>query len=379
MTPSWPPSRVAILTHQFRGGPFASLGIALARGLRESGVAEVDLVYMELPPVRSLPEGVRAVPLGRGRSSLAPFAIADFLAKRRPQLFISMPAIVNLAAVPAWLMARVADTTLIVSDHTTMSYSCWVEHRDQLKLRFMPPLARIFYPRASGVHAVSTGVLDDLLHTIGVQIPPDRRAVIPNAIELDRVRRMSRSMPDHPWLERPRQIPVALAVGRLEPVKNYPLLLDAVERVRRRMPMRLIVLGEGGERRRLEEEIRRRRLEDAVALLGVAENPYGYMAAADALVLASVQEGFALVLVEAMACGAPVLATATSGAVDIVRPGSGEVVPLGDADALADALARILEDPSAAAALREGGNRRAEDFAPKVVAQRWLAFAESIR
>lgn len=375
----WRPDRVAILTHQFRGGPFANINMALARGLRECGVPEVDLVYMEEPPDRGLPDGVRAVRLGAPDSSVAAPAIARFLSKRRPDLLIAMPAVVNIAAIVAWLLARVPATTLIVSDHTTMSYSCWVEHRDQLKLRLLPPLARVLYPRASGVHAVSAGVLDDLINTIGVRIPEHRRAVIPNAVDIDRVRELSTSAPRHPWLEGAREIPVAIAVGRLVREKNYPMLLDAVRLVQRSRPLRLLVMGDGVERTRLEADIAERGLEASVTLLGYLGNPYGHIASADVLALASDQEGFGLVVLEAMACGTPVVSTATAGPADVIKDGSGILTPIGDPAALARAMLSVVDDQNFAAALVDAGHRRVAAFAPRPIAERWLEFAAALR
>jgi glycosyltransferase involved in cell wall biosynthesis len=343
-------------------------------------VAEVDLVYMKNGPQRTLPEGVRAVALGARHSSVAAPAIAQFLAKRRPELLISMSPEVNIAAIVAWLLARVPDTTLIVSEHASMSYSCWVEHRDRLKLRFLPPLARILYPRASGLHAVSTGVLDDLIDTIGVRVPENRRVVIPNSVDVDHVRRLAAASPaQHPWLERPRRIPVAIAVGRTVPEKNYPLLLDAVEVVRRSRPLRLLAVGDGIELPRLQAEVRRRGLEDSVAFTGYLTNPYAHIASADLLVLGSDQEGFGLVVPEAMACGTPVVSTATAGPTDIIQDGSGILTPIGDRDALARGILSVLDDPDLAASLIERGRSRVASFAPGVIAKRWLAFAAAVR
>jgi len=84
------------------------------------------------------------------------------------------------------------------------------------------------------------------------------------------------------------------------------------------------------------------------------------------------------VLAEAMACGTPVVATATAGSREILRSDTGILSPVGDAVAFADALERILADPKAIERLKARGSERVADFAPELIARRWLRFAASL-
>jgi glycosyltransferase involved in cell wall biosynthesis len=126
----------------------------------------------------------------------------------------------------------------------------------------------------------------------------------------------------------------------------------------------LVLIGEGEEAESLTSLARELGVHTDVEFLGFQHNPYKYMARADVFALPSLWEGFGRVLVEAMACGVPVIATrCPSGPEEIVCDGaSGLLVPPGDADALADAVLRVLTRPDLAHRLAQAGRRRAEDF-----------------
>src|SRR5262249_46280736 len=112
-----------------------------------------------------------------------------------------------------------------------------------------------------------------------------------------------------------------VAAGRLADAKNYPLMLDALAVLRRSIDARLLILGEGEREADIRGQIARLELADAVRLCGFQTNPWKYIARADAFVLTSHYEGFGNVIVEAMACGVPVVATASPGTREIVRDG----------------------------------------------------------
>jgi glycosyltransferase involved in cell wall biosynthesis len=158
---------------------------------------------------------------------------------------------------------------------------------------------------------------------------------------------------------------VILSVGRLVRAKDYPTLIRAFALVRKRQECRLIVLGEGRQRPRLESLIRRLGLADSVDLPGFAPNPFAYMARADLLALSSIFEGNPNVLVEAMAVGTPCVATdCRSGPRETLAGGRyGPLVPTGDARALAQALLATLAHPPEPALLAEAIGRFDRDRA----------------
>ncbi|WP_279606741.1 glycosyltransferase [Sphingobium yanoikuyae] len=155
-----------------------------------------------------------------------------------------------------------------------------------------------------------------------------------------------------------------LAMGRLVPQKDYPTLLTAFAKLKG-TPV-LLVLGEGPLRSELEEQARALRIADRVHLVGFRSQPDEYLAYADLFVLASRFEGFPNVLTEALALGRTAVATdAPGGAGEILEGGQyGYLTPVGNAEALAEALQHGLDEPIQAAVARG----RAEQFAVENVA-----------
>src|SRR6185369_7788029 len=166
------------------------------------------------------------------------------------------------------------------------------------------------------------------------------------------------------------QRPLLVACGRLKALKGFDYLLDALVEVRKTIPASLWIIGEGEQRAALETKIKRLRLEDSVKLLGFQQNPFKYMAAADLFVLSSLYEGFGNVIVEAMACGVPVVATdCPYGPGEIIEDGkNGILAPPANALALAAAILRVLKDESMREKLSFEGRDRANDFDAQTIA-----------
>ncbi len=126
--------------------------------------------------------------------------------------------------------------------------------------------------------------------------------------------------------------------------KDFPTLIRAFAIVRQTQPARLVILGSGKEREKLNAIVSELGIKNDVAFLGFAQNPYAYMSKASVFVLSSIEEGLPTVLIEAMAVGTPVVSTnCESGPDEILDNGKyGELVPVGDPDAIAQAILKIL-------------------------------------
>jgi glycosyltransferase involved in cell wall biosynthesis len=200
------------------------------------------------------------------------------------------------------------------------------------------------YSKLDALITVSNGVQLDLVTL--VKLDRKKLHVVYNPVVGEQLLYKARMPVEDPWL-RKDGIPVILGVGRLIKAKDFPTLLRAFALVRQERRARLLILGEGEDRPGLEVLVRELGLQNDVSFPGFMENPYSYMAKADVFVLSSRWEGLPTVLVEAMACGTPVVATdCPSGPHEILEGGRwGKLVPVGDARAMADAIQATLDVP----------------------------------
>ena len=148
-----------------------------------------------------------------------------------------------------------------------------------------------------------------------------------------------------------------MGAGRLAKQKDFATLIRAFARVRQQRPARLLILGEGEERQRLEALAGELGIRQDVSLPGYEQNPYKFMSKAALFVLSSAWEGFGNVLVEALASGARVLATdCRDGPREILEAvGQGRLVQVGDSEAMAREMLASLDEmrvPASAGALR---------------------------
>src|SRR5262249_11152367 len=151
-----------------------------------------------------------------------------------------------------------------------------------------PVVEARWYPRADAILAVSQGVADDLARTVG--LPRDRIVVTHNPVWTDALEAAAGEPVAHDWL-RSGAPPVVLGVGKLSPQKGFDVLLRAFARVRRERSARLVVLGEGPQRRALERLARELGIAADVALPGFVANPFAWMAKCAVFALSSRWEG----------------------------------------------------------------------------------------
>jgi glycosyltransferase involved in cell wall biosynthesis len=210
---------------------------------------------------------------------------------------------------------------------------------------FSRALVRLSYPRASHVIAVSEGVVDDL--AIHFAVARDRMSAIANPVDHSRIAALAAED-----VEIEVTADDVVAAGRLVPNKNFAMLLDAF--AASHIDGRLILMGEGPERATLELQASRLGIADRLVMPGFVANPFAVLARAGLFALPSNAEGFPNGLVEAMACGLPVVATnCASGPSEILAHArredvtgprmvdSGALVPTNDRGAFAQALARV--------------------------------------
>ncbi len=287
--------------------------------------------------------------------------LRQVIRRERPGLIFSVMDLANLVSLTAGRgLEDRPKIVLGVQTPPSLAYGHSRHPVSTLMLRLIPRL----YPKADQIVALSKGVAADL-----ASLSPrmrERLTVIYNAgVEAEVLEGARESVPAD---ELP-DAPLVVACGRLRAVKGFSTLLDALVLVRKSVPAHLWVVGEGEQRPFLEKKIKQLGLEGCVRLLGFRQNPFKYMAAADLFVLSSHFEGFGNVIVEAMACGVPVVATRCPfGPGEIIADGeNGLLVAPASAIALADGILRVLRDEELKKRLARGGSARAHDFDAKAI------------
>lgn len=285
---------------------------------------------------------------------------ADFIKivyKEKPRVILSMLTHNNIMAISAAIFSRLK---VIVCEQNTVSEV--IKIREGKKILWFPvsSMVKVLYRFTDRVIAVSKGVRSDLIKEFN--IPAHKIQVIYNPIDLNRITGLS-SMPlEHPFFE--DHVPIVIAIGRLVRQKGFDTLIKAFSLVIPKMNAQLIILGEGPEKESLEEMVKDLGLIDKVSFAGFQNNPYKFLSRADVFVLSSNYEGLPMVILEAMACGAPIISTdCRSGPCEILENGKyGLLVPVGDANALSKGMLRLLKDKSLRGEFYNSGKGRVLDF-----------------
>lgn len=327
--------KIAIFLPSMAGGGAERAMLNLAYGFTQANYP-VDLVLAQAtgPYLSEVHEPIRLVDLKAPRVLASVPSLARYMRQEQPAAVISALNYANVVALWARRLGGVASKVL-VNEQNTVSTS--IPNSRKRRQRFVIHLIKRFYPWADFIVGNSQGVADDLRHVLG--LPPERIQMLYNPVITPEVRKKVKAHLDHRWLA-PGQPPVVLAVGRLTKQKDFPTLLRAFAQVRQALPARLIILGEGVDRAELEVLVTQLGLQADVSLPGFVDNPYAYMRRASLYVLSSRWEGLPTVLIEALYCGRPIVATdCPSGPKEILADGRyGALVPMGDVPTLSQAM-----------------------------------------
>lgn len=341
---------VAIYLPDLSGGGAERLHVQLAPRLAASGLAPYFLLDRKRGQLLAEAEAICPVEsLDAHRQIAALPALVGHLRKYRPAALIANMEHMNVMAVIARAIAR-APTRIIACQHNSFSEQV---KRPSWQWRALPALYRAILPHADAIVAVSEGVSGDLAERSGID--RSRISVIHNGLVDDDFAARAAGEPDHPWFA--DDAPVVLGMGRFVPQKDFATLVRAFAHIRDRTHARLMILGEGPGRAELEALIASFGLSDRIALPGFTANPLPWLRRSGLFVLSSRFEGFGNVLVEALACGTPVVSTdCPYGPSEIVEGGRyGALVPVGDPKALGEAILASLNDRPDREALKARG------------------------
>lgn len=403
-----PGQRIAFYLADLQGGGLSRATVSLANSLIEQGYA-VDVVLEEKtgPVLDELSPDIAVYELVKGSKKSVYFkllkarpregiaqvirklspagekirlsrvvALADYFERARPDFVVcSLP----LPIFALWARAIAGtDVRIVAAIHNSMSHLAVpggnnnerIAHRRRYYLHVLKPVMR----EIEGIVSVSDGAGRAAAQEL--DIPPEHIATIYNPVfDAHFLQKASEPVAD-PWFESSYAIPVILAVGRLVPLKGFDVLIRAFAQMRATYPARLLILGDGPERPRLESLREELGLEDDIKLPGWVHNPVRYMQRSALFVLASESEALSMVLIEALACGCPVVATdCPTGPSEVLEGGRyGPLVPVGDVPALARAMKNTLQQPLSTELLVSRG----QEFSTERCTAAYIAFFDSL-
>jgi glycosyltransferase involved in cell wall biosynthesis len=396
--------RIAVLLPSLEGGGAERSMLNLIKGFLARG-RTVDLLLCQAKGalMGELPEGVTLIELEpvsglQTRWLIAAGKLRDFFVLLRPILLTKKtePELARIPALQQYLKSAQPDVVLsaityanvaliwakqmsgssvpvVVSERIALSTYCSAPSNfRKWRWRYLPAVVHRTYPGADAVIAVSHHAADELVNDIGLS----RQSVktIYNPVVDDTLRVRAEAALDHPWFL-PDAVPVILAVGRLTEQKDFPTLIRAFAQVRRDTPARLVILGEGRLHQTLAQLAAELGVQDDVDMPGFVDNPFQYMSRAKLFVLSSLYEGLPGVLIQALACGCPVVSTdCPGGSREILADGEyGALVPVGQVEPMADALRAGM----ATHADRDKLQRRAQDFSVDRAVNNYLDLLDS--
>lgn len=357
--------KIGVYIPTLSGGGAQRAALNLAQGFLSNDCrVSLILVRAQGPLMDEIPLGANVINLDAHRTIASIPKLALHLRQGEYDAVISMMNYANICAVVANSLAVNSVRVILVEQNMISRTFKKLEYRYRTIRR---TLTRFLYPQADYVTAVSRGVALDLEESTGL----NKAHSIYNPISVDGdLSSLESPESVHRWFARNES--VVLGAGRLTEQKGFPVLIRALRHIHDGgRPCRLIIIGEGEARSDLEGLIHDFDLEEFVDFPGFVDNPYRFMQAADLFALSSRWEGFGNVLVEAMACGTPVVSTkCPSGPAEILEDGKwGHLVPVGDDRALAKAIIKTLEDPPVSF---EELIDRSADFAPHEIASEYL-------
>ncbi|WP_199528537.1 glycosyltransferase [Pseudoalteromonas sp. bablab_jr010] len=354
--------KIALYLPTLGGGGAERFMVRLANGLAERK-CNVDLVVVNAvgPNLERVSERVNIVDLGCSRVLFSFPKLVHYLLKVKPTSMISTQNHASMMAILAHAVSF-SRSNLFIRQATILNTT------EETKKSFKIIQKLFFYlaKKTDMVIATTEKMKREFLEESKLSVK--KVVVIPNPISIDSVARLSKEQVTHPWFTNDN-IPIIIAVGRLENVKGFDKLIEAFSLLRAQMPARLVILGEGSLREPLESLAKSLNVSSHIWMPGFLSNIYPYLSGADVFALTSDYEGFPNGMLEAMACGTSVVAFNCPGGVsEILEDGNwGALVRPGDLQELSKALHTAListENPDTIL--------RAKDFSFDLVIEKYL-------
>lgn len=311
------------------------------------------------PYCSQIPQDVLAISMDEAHMRRCISKLVSIIRFVKPNIVFSTLTHMNVVSIAAHSMSK--STSRVVVREASV-YNEASTQMSKSRRNLLDIMVKTYYRKADAVVFLSEGATDDFAKTFS-SIDDSKYRVVHNPVDIRRISKMKQEPIEAQWW--PSNKRTIIAAGRLNTVKGYNYLLEAMKIVLQSLPdTRLVVMGSGEEEENLRAYSRQLGINESVAFVGFQENPFKYIAKSDVFVLSSLWEGFANVVVEAMACGVPVIATdCPYGPREIIQDEvTGILVPTRDSQSLALSIIGVLEAPQLAHKLVANGRVRANDF-----------------
>ena len=307
-----------------------------------------ELQYIELPTSSAL---------------ISVFSLGYLVRKKKITHVITASPVTNCVSV---LSKKIFlnNAKVIITEHTMVSVEA--RFKGGKVYKFLPFLMSLLYPKADKILAISKGIKNDLIDYAKIN---HKRIVVLNNAVLDKDFSVKKKeLVHHHFFETNEK--VIVFVGRFESVKNPLLLVSAFDILVEKLDARLIFIGDGPLEQDAKKYVSDLNLSDKVSFLGYVKNPIPYIFRSDLLALTSRWEGMPGVMIEALACETPMVATdCAPGVKEIFEKNTyGKIVPNYDPNAFADALYEVLSEEVDLDDMQV----RANDFTSRHVVKQYL-------
>lgn len=353
--------RVILVIGDLTIGGAERVTVNLANQFVNDGInVEVLVINKRGCLIDELSDQVTVSTLSANRMPWTAIELARHLRRTRPDVLISFMTAINIMSTFAAELSRVS-TQVILTEHNTQT------QKEDSRTRRKLFQAKYVYKFADHIVGVSNGVTEDISKWANVSA--DKITTIYNPVVTNEIINSNYTLPNKEWFNN-SAISVVLTAGRHSKQKDHRTLLRAFAELHKEQEhTRLVILGEGELTSEYQDLAVDLGIDNKVSLPGFVDNPYQYMTHADVFALSSRWEGLSLVLIEAMACGTPVVSTdCPNGPSEVLKDGEyGELVPVGDPSSLKNALMRTLQSPTDKMDLQ----KRANEFTATRAATRY--------
>jgi len=333
-------AKIGIFLSSFGDGGAHKNMMHIAEWLTKQGhTVELIITKSDGPMEHAVPDNVSIYNLGSSRVRYSLYRFIKYFQKSEFDSILATPTTCTLIAGITDILIN-SDTKVTLRVPVTLSNERYYTNPKGIEHLF-PIVTKYVYSKSESIIAISNGVKSDTMKTF--DISGSNIKTIYNPAVTDDIFDKMKEPVEHPFFKEENK--VFIAVGRLVEQKGFNTLINAFESVEKQTGAKLIILGDGKEKKNLVKLRQDLSLTDSVSFVGFVKNPYKYINNADVFVLSSLWEGFGNVVAEALACGTPVVATdCDSGPAEILDNGKyGKLVPVGDVNKLSREMVDVLD------------------------------------